>query len=73
MLWESNEVLLGEPFGQRYLEELETSRMNMGKSMEETFQPKKTTFGSHGVEEPISRSESCPVPLELRTNRKIKL
>lgn len=67
-----HEVLLGEAFGQRYLEEIGTSRMNMGKSMEQTFQPKKMTFGSHRVEEPISRSESCPVQLELRTNKQNK-
>lgn len=63
-----HEVLLGEAFGQRCLEEIGTSRMNMGKSMQQTFQPKKVTFGSHEVEEPVSRSETCPEQLELRTN-----
>ena len=66
------EVLLGEAFGQRCLKEIGTSRTNMGKSMEETFQPKKLTFGSHGGEQPISRPESCPVQLELRTNTENK-
>lgn len=44
-------ILLGEAFGQRYLEEIETWRTHKGKMMEETFQPKKIMYENPGVRE----------------------